>query len=471
MNINSSFELIESIHKALEIKDTENFVILLEQLIMRKKDDFDVLNEDLKNIFIIIPNLIRYEENHNNNGEILIEFLSDFIETLIRFNVDCVEFVDETFRSICEIVGLTKKSIEKLFILCSKVPKEKKQFIFSLIIGFCREKLDNVAMSILFQRQEFETEICENLKEIYEILLKILVKEKANQRIIEIKNTLINIDSLIKISKEKFKNYAAVILYNALDYLQDSNDKIKVVSLKIIYDLIEYCHEQIEEVSDKISPVFESFKDDGNEKIRELTEKILNKLVETNKRKQSKYINLDIDNDEFIENNCDVNDMDEINEKFEVINETHVNNELITQYKIKTKNIEQESGSKINHRINLSNAAAKIKEKLSLKASSEMKESNEKNKEESVNDSYRYKGKIIRNHSGRKRINIGELKQKIKELMNRERIMRENLVEYKENTAILIKQKKVRIIELEDKIKFLRNEIHNIKVKKGITDE
>ena len=100
-----------------------------------------------------------------------------------------------------------------------------------------------------------------------------------------------------------------------------------------------------------------------------------------------------------------------------------------------------------------------------------MKESNEKNKEESVNDSYRYKGKIIRNHSGRKRINISEIKQKIKELMNRERIMRENLVEYKENTAILIKQKKVRIIELEDKIKFLRNEIHNIKVKKGIIDE
>ena len=68
----------------------------------------------------------------------------------------------------------------------------------------------------------------------------------------DIKNVLKCLELLINLSEDKFKPFASSALYQALDYLSETDIELQKRSLMIIYSLSKFCDEQLQPLSEHI---------------------------------------------------------------------------------------------------------------------------------------------------------------------------------------------------------------------------
>ena len=97
------------------------------------------------------------------------------------------------------------------------------------------------------------------------------IKSNSNS----IKNILKFLELLINLSEEKFKPYASSALYQALDYLTETDTELQKRSLMIIYSLTKYCDEQLQPLTENIIDFLKVLQNGHNIEINNLCNTIL----------------------------------------------------------------------------------------------------------------------------------------------------------------------------------------------------
>ena len=237
----SSNDLSSKIENLLQNDDTENFYSLISEIIEENKEYISDLEQNLNSIFNILIKDIN-ESNHERK----ISFICLFFEILISEDIDFSLYLEKLLNLITKTNIYSDENIKRIINICSNATINKNNLLKNLI-NFAKNKVEY--LYIIFSLVGFKDLILDNLNENWEILLNLMNLQEIKLNSSDIKNVLKCLELLINLSQDKFRPYASSALYQALDYLSETDIELQKRSLMIIYALSKYCDEQLQPLS------------------------------------------------------------------------------------------------------------------------------------------------------------------------------------------------------------------------------
>ena len=514
----SSNDLSLKLDNLLQNDDTENFYSLISEIIEENKEYVSDLEQNLNQIFNILMKDID-ESNHERK----MSFICLFFEILISENIDFVIYLEKILNYITKSNIYSDENIKRIINICSNATINKKNLLKKLI-NFAKNKVEY--LYIIFSLMGFKDIIIDDLSENWEIILSLMSNQEIKLNSTDIKNVLKCLELLINLSQEKFRPYASSALYQALDYLSETDIELQKRSLMIIYSLSKYCDEQLQPLSDHIIDFLKVLERGKNVEINNLCNTMLkhftgNEDVNDNENEENGNENNEenednenyneneneklniIDNDDYPENvqghNNDDNeeDFNEMNTKPDKLyKDERLNEEFHFRYEKmnpidnkdnndskgydKSKEIKGKPREIINNispKNEINQAQDNNQELINNIYSIEQNNNNINNYQEKQNEyednKYIYKNEENNqeieeenNSNIYENIDIEAIMKKIKDLSYKQIIILNSIEQYKSDTERIINQKKLKIRSLEEKIEDLEEKIRLEKAKR-----
>ena len=498
----SSNDISSKIENLLQNDDTENFYSLISEIIEENKEYVSDLEQNLNSIFNILLKDIN-ESNHEKK----ISFICLFFEILISEDIDFVLYLEKLLNMITKTNIYSDENIKRIINICSNATINKDNLLKNLI-NFAKNKVEY--LYIIFSLAGFKDLILDNLNENWEIILNLMNSQEIKLNSMDIKNVLKSLELLINLSQEKFRPYASSALYQALDYLSETDVELQKRSLMIIYSLSKYCDEQLQPLSAHIIDFLKVLERGKNVEINNLCNTMLKHFTgndeeneedndenenenyeETENRNHNENFNenenenyneheniIDNDNDNIIDNdNYENNQNEDYNEadtKPDFLTKT---NEMKDEYNYDYGKINQ-SKNKINNDNKEYDKYKEIKNKPKENIIKN-KPRNEINQSQNSNQEYINNNNIYSNENNQQinqeiendnniydNIDIEAIMKKIKDLSYKQIIILNSIEQYKTDTERIINQKKLKIKSLEEKIEDLEEKIRIEKAKR-----
>ena len=507
----SSNDLSLKLDNLLQTDDTENFYSLISEIIEENKEYVSDLEQNLNAIFNILIKDIN-ESNHERK----MSFICLFFEILISENIDFCLYLEKLLNLIIKTNIYSDENIKRIINICSNATMNKKN-LFKQLINFAQNKVEY--LYIIFSLMGFKDIIIDDVGENWEMILNLMNNQEIKLNSSDIKNVLKCLELLINLSQEKFRTYASSALYQALDYLSETDIELQKRSLMIIYSLSKYCDEQLQPLSENIVDFLKVLERGKNVEINNLCNTLLKhftngeenedneenenemEINEEHEEKENEIQNI-IDNDDYPENKDNQNDME--NEKEEDFHEKNtkpdnlIRNNIIDEeydinyenkYQFNNKDNNSESKSyekykdikgKSNENINKTkprNATEKRQEfdqERNIYSNERIEDRNnyEEKNDEYEDNKYNYKNEQskeeaeVENDNVYENIDIESIMKKIKDLSYKQIIILNSIEQYKSDTERIINQKKLKIKSLEEKIEDLEEKIRIEKAKR-----
>ena len=128
---------------------------------------------------------------------------------------------------------------------------------------------------IIFSLAGFKDIIVDNISDSWELIIDLLDNPEIKSNSNSVKNVLKSLELLINLSEDKFKPYASSALYQALDYLTETDKELQKRGLMIIYSLTKYCDEQLQPLSENIIDFLRVLQNGNNIEINNLCNTML----------------------------------------------------------------------------------------------------------------------------------------------------------------------------------------------------
>ena len=378
----SSDDINLKLDKLLKNDDTENFYSFVSEIIDENKECVSDLEQNLNLIFNILITDIN-ESNHESK----MSFICLFFEILISENIDFTFYLDKLLNLIIKTNIYSDENIKRIINICSNATLSKTA-LYKKLVNFAKNKVEY--LYIIFSLVGFKDIIIDNLSDNWELIFDLMNSQEVKLNSTEIKNVLKCLELLINLSEDKFKPFASSALYQALDYLSETDIELQKRSLMIIYSLSKFCDEQLQPLSEHIVDFLKVLEKGKNVEINNLCNTMLkhfmgndDNYVEENENEneiereneeggdnaeENEEIDNDnenniIDNDDYPENkneqdeqieqneqNLDLNEIDETKQE-ELIKNNISNNNINSEYNYNyEKNIK--SNTKNNPEIN-----------------------------------------------------------------------------------------------------------------------
>ena len=280
----SSNELEEKINNLIENDDTENFYSLISEIIEENKDNPSELNEILNDAFLIISDNL-----NESNQEKKLPFICLFFEILISENIDFSLLLEKTFSILTQNDINSDENIKRIINICSNATIKKKD-LFNSLISFSKNKLEY--LYIIFSLAGFKDIIIDNLSDNWELIISLLDNSEIKANSNSIKTILKCLELLINLSADKFRPYASSALYQALDYLTETDTELQKRSLMIIYSLTKYCDEQLQPLSENIIDFLKVLQNGNNIEINNLCNTMLKHFMGENEEEYENEENI-----------------------------------------------------------------------------------------------------------------------------------------------------------------------------------
>ena len=326
----TSNELDEKINDLIENDDTENFYSLISEIIEENREYASDLDQNLNEAFNIISDNIN-ESNHDKK----VSFLCLFFEILISENIDFSNYLQKTFQIIKSNGVYSDENIKRIINICSNATIKKKD-LFNNLTQFSKDKIEY--LYIIFSLVGFKEIIVDNLSDNWELIIDLLDNPEIKSNSNSIKNLLKCLELLINLSEGKFRPYASSALYQALDYLTETDIELQKRSLMIIYSLTKYCDEQLKPLSDNIIDFLKVLQNGNNIEINNLCNTMLKHF--TGKKDEEENMNNEDSNGNENENENNMNESENDNYNNENGNKNNTEKENIEE--ISDKNIQNE---------------------------------------------------------------------------------------------------------------------------------
>ena len=501
----TSNDLNLKLENLLKNDDTENFYSLISEIIEENKEYVSDLEQNLNTVFNILLNDIN-EYNHERK----MSFICLFFEILISENIDFSLYLEKILNLILKTNIYSDENIKRIINICSNATLNKK-ILLKKLINFAKNKVEY--LYIIFSLVGFKDIIIDNLSENWELIFDLMNSQEIKLNSSDIKNVLKCLELLINLSEDKFKPYASSALYQALDYLSETDIDLQKRSLMIIYSLSKYCDEQLQPLSDHIVDFLKVLERGKNVEINNLCNTMLkhftgnddneenenengneNDNVEDNEENENEIENNIIDNDDYPENKDNKN-KNEINEESNEVNNIKQDdlprnkNQDIEDYDYNYEKIQKTNNkdnndnkayNKYNNRIRERENYKEIKSREEIEQIEDNNNNNENNdniylKEKKYNKRNIYEEKqdeydenkepiinqqeIEKTNEEYENIDIDAIMKKIKDLSYKQIIILNSIEQYKSDTERIINQKKLKIKSLEEKIEDLEEKI------------
>lgn len=330
----TSNELDEKINDLIENDDTENFYSLISEIIEENREYASDLDQNLNDAFNIISDNIN-ESNHDKK----ISFLCLFFEILISENIDFSNYLQKTFQIIKNSGVYSDENIKRIINICSNATIKKKD-LFNNLTQFSKDKIEY--LYIIFSLVGFKEIIVDNLSDNWELIIDLLDNPEIKSNSNSIKNLLKCLELLINLSEGKFRPYASSALYQALDYLTETDIELQKRSLMIIYSLTKYCDEQLKPLSDNIIDFLKVLQNGNNIEINNLCNTMLKHF--TGKKDEEENMNNEDSNGNINETENNMNENESENDNYNNSNENgnKMNNEKENIEEMTDKNNQNE---------------------------------------------------------------------------------------------------------------------------------
>jgi len=260
--------------------EMENLIKNIEYVI--EDNDFDNLNNIIKNIIyynnnnynkflnIIFDNITKYLNSNNNNNNNILFILENFFEILINLNIDISYYLEEILKM--RVNDIFIKNLLKLF---NNI--QQKNHYFNII--FNTKNINYLKILFDYNNNNFDDIIINNLLYYWENLIKLFDKNNNDNNNDITDNDKIEllkiINNIILKTKNDFKKFANVALYQALEYLTDNNSYLQIESLNVIKNLIIYCDNELIPLKNNIIEFLNVLKNDDNIEIKSICEDLL----------------------------------------------------------------------------------------------------------------------------------------------------------------------------------------------------
>ena len=394
----SSDDINLKLDKLLKNDDTENFYSFVSEIIDENKEYVSDLEQNLNLIFNILITDIN-ESNHESK----MSFICLFFEILISENIDFTFYLDKLLNLIIKTNIYSDENIKRIINICSNATLSKTA-LYKKLVNFAKNKVEY--LYIIFSLVGFKDIIIDNLSDNWELIFDLMNSQEVKLNSTEIKNVLKCLELLINLSEDKFKPFASSALYQALDYLSETDIELQKRSLMIIYSLSKFCDEQLQPLSEHIVDFLKVLEKGKNVEINNLCNTMLkhfmgndDNYVEENENEneieheneeggdnaeENEEIDNDnenniIDNDDYPENkneqdeqieqneqNLDLNEIDDTKQE-ELIKNNISNNNINSEYNYNyEKNIKSntKNNPEINNDENYINYQPKKNEKI-----------------------------------------------------------------------------------------------------------
>ena len=492
----SSNDLSLKLDNLLQNDDTENFYSLISEIIEENKEYVSDLEQNMNTIFNILLNDIN-ESNHERK----MSFICLFFEILISENIDFVLYLEKLLNLISKENIYSDENIKRIINICSNATLNKKSLLKKLI-NFAKNKVEY--LYIIFSLVGFKDLIVDDLSDNWEIIFDLMNNQEIKLNSSDIKNVLKCLELLINLSEDKFKPYASSAIYQALDYLSETDIELQKRSLMIIYSLSKFCDEQLQPLKDHIVDFLKVLEKGKNVEINNLCNTMLKHFSgnDENDNEENEYDengngnneeneenendnenNNIIDNDDYPINKDDQNEQNE--DYNEIDNKKNKNiyksneeydsnyerrNEIIDLDKDdedsrvynkynNNKNRIKESKKEIDQRQDDNNQDPNINYSNETKNINNSKKNRYEEKHDGNEESNIENDQIVNNNDEYNNIDIDAIMKKIKDLSYKQIIILNSIEQYKSDTERIINQKKIKIKSLEEKIEDLEEKI------------
>ena len=492
----SSNDLSLKLDNLLQNDDTENFYSLISEIIEENKEYVSDLEQNMNTIFNILLNDIN-ESNHERK----MSFICLFFEILISENIDFVLYLEKLLNLISKENIYSDENIKRIINICSNATLNKKSLLKKLI-NFAKNKVEY--LYIIFSLVGFKDLIVDDLSDNWEIIFDLMNNQEIKLNSSDIKNVLKCLELLINLSEDKFKPYASSAIYQALDYLSETDIELQKRSLMIIYSLSKFCDEQLQPLKDHIVDFLKVLEKGKNVEINNLCNTMLKHFSgnDENDNEENEYDengngnneeneenendnenNNIIDNDDYPINKDDQNEQNEDYNEIDNKKNKNIyksNEEYVSNYERRNEIIDldkDDEDSRVYNKYN--NNKNRIKESKkeidqrqddniqdpNINYSNETKNINnsKKNRYEEKHDeneeNYIENEQIVNNNDEYNNIDIDAIMKKIKDLSYKQIIILNSIEQYKSDTERIINQKKIKIKSLEEKIEDLEEKI------------
>ena len=367
----SNFEFINDFEYYININDSNNFYILLNEILNKYSNSEKYLYQSLELIYEIISLQIKNLNNDNDK----ISFLLFFLEILVSKEINISKFIENTIKIIQKsqneifykkFVKITSESKNKqeLFKLIFKLSENDTKFIKEIL--FC-EKYNNLI-------QKYYDEIWNNL-------LKLLENNKNNENNNNKIEILESLNNFIIINKNNFSKFSNVTLYNVLEFLTENDKNIQIITLKILNNLTFFFYEDLKTLKENILEFIDSVSISDDEKIINLCNSIKENLDEDLIKKKREKNFLDENEENNQNNSINLNNIESPNKSINLNN----NNTLLNSENSYNKKIKDEVNNLLdnyNEESSLEMHNIPERDKNSTFKKSKFEESFDENKEE-----------------------------------------------------------------------------------------
>ena len=240
----SSDDINSKLDKLLKNDDTENFYSFVSEIIEENKEYVSDLEQNLNLIYNIL-----ISDMNESNHETKMAFICLFFEILISENIDFTLYLDKLLNLIIKTNIYSDENIKRIINICSNATLSKTT-LYKKLINFAKNKVEY--LYIIFSLVGFKDIIIDTLSENWELIFDLMNSQEVKLNSTDIKNVLKCLELLINLSEDKFKPFASSALYQALDYLSETDIELQKRSLMIIYSLSKFCDEQLQSLSEHI---------------------------------------------------------------------------------------------------------------------------------------------------------------------------------------------------------------------------
>ena len=303
-------EFGEKINNLIENDDTENFYSTISEIIEDNRDSPN-LDQNLIETFEIISYNIN-ESNHEKK----FSFICLFFEILISENIDFSPYLKKLFTLMSQSGLYSDEYVKRIINICSNASIKKKELFNNLIYFTKNSKMDY--LYIIFSLAGFKDIIVDNISDSWELIIDLLDNPEIKSNSNSVKNVLKCLEILINLSEEKFRPYASSALYQALDYLTETDKELEKRGLMIIYSLTKYCDEQLQPLSENIIDFLKVLQNGNNIEINNLCNTMLKhftglKYDDILRGNENTDVNYDFNDNKINDNNNDDNINDDDN--------------------------------------------------------------------------------------------------------------------------------------------------------------
>ena len=308
----SSDDINLKLDKLLKNDDTENFYSFVSEIIDENKEYVSDLEQNLNLIFNILITDIN-ESNHESK----MSFICLFFEILISENIDFTFYLDKLLNLIIKTNIYSDENIKRIINICSNATLSKTA-LYKKLVNFAKNKVEY--LYIIFSLVGFKDIIIDNLSDNWELIFDLMNSQEVKLNSTEIKNVLKCLELLINLSEDKFKPFASSALYQALDYLSETDIELQKRSLMIIYSLSKFCDEQLQPLSEHIVDFLKVLEKGKNVEINNLCNTMLKHFMGND----DNYVEENENENEIEHENEEGGDNAEENEEIDNDNENNI---------------------------------------------------------------------------------------------------------------------------------------------------